>query len=152
MQSISGQLSCTAVLYKWGKAPSAACALCGHHAEPQSHCLCLALKGDRIRAHHKIALRLWKGIKYPSRGWTIVSEQRAAGLLGLSQQEDQMGEWQRSWDEIEDMHLGGEGEPVDADAALRRKRSDAWAVKNWDKRCLLVLEFTRPNDRCELSL
>ncbi len=49
------------------------------------------------------------------------------------------------------MHLGVEGEPVDADAALQRKWSDAWAV-NWDKRCLLILEFTRPNDRCKLSL
>ena len=58
---------------------------------------------------------------------------------------------QRAWDEIEDMHLDGEGDPADADAAFQRKRPDAWAV-SWDKRSLLILEFTRPNDLCALSL
>ena len=83
--------------------------------------------------------------------WTIVTEQTVAGLLGLPQSEDRLGEWQRAWDEIEDMHLDGEGDPADADAAFQRKRPDAWAV-SWDKRSLLILEFTRPNDRCALSL
>jgi hypothetical protein len=153
MQSIAGQFPCNAVLHKWGKVPSAACTLCGHHAETQSHiqCLCPALKEARIRAHHNIAQRLWKGIKDVSRGWTIVTEQTVEGLLGLPQPEDGMSEWQRAWDEMEDMHLEGEGEAVDADAAFRRKRPDAWAV-SWDKRYLLILEFTRPNDRCALSL
>ncbi len=70
---------------------------------------------------------------------------RVAGLLDLPQPEDQIEEWQRAWDEIEDMHLEDEGESVDDDAAFRRKRPDAWAV-SWDKRYLLILEFTRPND------
>ena len=153
MQSIAGQFPCNAVLHKWGKVPSAACTLCGHHAETQSHiqCLCPALKEARIRAHHNIAQQLWKGIKDVSRGWTIVTEQTVEGLLGLPQPENRMSEWQRAWDEMEDMHLEGEGEAVDADAAFRRKRPDAWAV-SWDKRYLLILEFTRPNDRCALSL
>ncbi len=51
---------------------------------------------------------------------------------------------------MDDGHLEGESEPVEADAALRLKRPDAWAY-GWDKQCLLILEFTRPNDRCALS-
>jgi hypothetical protein len=49
---------------------------------------------------------------------TIVTEQTVEGLLGLPQPEDRMSEWQRAWDEMEDMHLEGEGEAVDADAAF----------------------------------
>ena len=77
-----------------------------------------------------------------------MTEQTVAGLLGLSQLEDRLGEWQRAWDEIEDMHLEDEGVPADADAAFQRKRPDAWAV-SWDnlKLSILILEFTRPNDR-----
>jgi hypothetical protein len=55
------------------------------------------------------------------------------------------------WDEVTDVHMEGEGEQRDTDAATQRKRPDAWAV-SWDKLCLLILEFTRPDDRCELSL
>ena len=34
---------------------------------------------------------------------------------------------------------------------MQRKRPDAWAV-NWAERRLLIMEFSRPNDRGELSL
>jgi hypothetical protein len=47
------------------------------------------------------------------------------------------------------MTLEGEEEQPETDT--QRKRPDAWAV-SWDKRHLLILEFTWPNDRCELSL
>jgi hypothetical protein len=47
------------------------------------------------------------------------------------------------------MTLEGEEEQVDTDT--QRKKPDAWVV-SWDKRHLFILEFTRPNDRCELSL
>ncbi len=47
-----------------------------------------------------------------------MTEQTVAGLLGLPQPEDRLGEWQRAWAEIEDMHLEGEGDPADADAAF----------------------------------
>jgi hypothetical protein len=40
---------------------------------------------------------------------------------------------------------------ADADMAAGQKRPDAWAV-SWEKRRLLILEFTLPNDRGELSL
>jgi hypothetical protein len=74
-----------------------------------------------------------------------------AGLQGLPQTEARLDEWQRAWDEVADAHLEGEEELNDTDRAIQRKRPDAWAV-NWDKRHLLILEFTRPNDRCEQSL
>ena len=77
-----------------------------------------------------------------------MTEETVADILGLPQPEDRLGEWQQAWDEIEDMYLEGEGEPADADATFQRTRPDAWAV-SWDKaekRSLLILEFTRPND------
>ena len=153
LQSIAGAFPCNAVLHKWGIVPSAACALCGHPAETQSHiqCLCPALKEARIRAHHNMAHRLWKGIQASTKGWVIAIEQTVAGLQGLPQPEARLDEWQRAWDEVTDVHLEGEREQSDTDAAIQRKRPDAWAV-SWDKRRLLILEFTRPNDRCELSL
>jgi ribonuclease HI len=153
LQSIAGAFPCNAVLHKWGIVPSAACALCGHPAETQSHiqCLCPALKEARIRAHHNMAHRLWDGIQASTNGWVIAVEQTVAGLQGLPQTEARLDEWQRAWDEVADAHLEGEEELNDTDRAIQRKRPDAWAV-NWDKRRLLILEFTRPNDRCEQSL
>ena len=50
-----------------------------------------------------------------------------------------------------DQHLEGEEVQADDDMAAHRKRPDAWAV-SWENRRLLILEFTRPNDRGELSL
>jgi hypothetical protein len=63
LQSMAGAFPCNAMLHKWGIAPSAACSLCGHTAEMQSHvqCLCPALKearSARIRAHHNLTHRL----------------------------------------------------------------------------------------------
>jgi hypothetical protein len=49
-----------------------------------------------------------------------------------------------------DVHLEGEDMQTDIDAATQRKRPDAWAI-SWDKKCLLILEFTRPNDRLALQ-
>ncbi len=39
----------------------------------------------------------------------------------------------------------------DTDGGIQRKLPDAWAV-NWEERNLLIMEFTRPNDRGERSL
>ena len=134
---------------------SAACALCGHPAETQSHiqCSCPALKEARIRAHHNLAQMLWKGISDATKQWVIAVEQTVSGLLGLEQPEEHIDAWQRAWDEISDPDLEGEGddELADVEAGLQRKRPDAWAV-SWDKRCVLILEFTRPNDWCADSL
>jgi len=155
LQSIAGAFPCNAVLYKWRIVQSAACALCGHPTETQSHiqCSCPALKEARIRAHHNLAQTLWKGILGATKQWVITVEQTVSGLLGLAQPEEHIDVWQRAWDEISDLDLEGEGEGelADAEAGIQRKRPDAWAV-NWDKRCVLILEFTRPNDRCADSL
>jgi hypothetical protein len=90
---------------------------------------------------------LWKGISDATKQWVIAVEQTVSGLLGLEQPEEHIDAWQRAWDEISDPDLEGEGddELADAEAGLQRKRPDAWAV-SWDKRCVLILEFTRPND------
>ncbi len=74
-----------------------------------------------------------------------------AGLQGLHQSEEQIDAWQRAWDEVDDLHVEGEEVQADANMAAQRKRQDAWAV-SWGKLHLLILEFTRPNDRGELSL
>ena len=153
LQSIAGAFPGNAVLHKWRIVSSPACTLCGHPAETQSHiqCLCPALKEARIRAHHNIAKRLWQGIRAAAKGWVITTEQTVAGLQGLPQPAERIDDWQRAWDEMTDVHLEGEGWETDIDAATQRKRPDAWAV-SWDKKCLLILEFTRPNDRCALAL
>ena len=75
------------------------------------------------------------------------------GSLGFGTAGEHIDVWQLAWDEITDLDLeGGEdSELAVAEAEIKRKRSDACAV-NWDKRCVFILEFTRPNDRCADSL
>jgi hypothetical protein len=123
-------LCSTRLWHKWGKVPLAACTLCRHPAETQSHiqCLCPALKEARIRAHHNMAQSLWKGIKDSTKGWTIITEQTVEGLQGLQQQEEQIDAWQLAWDEVDDLHLEGKEVQADANIAAQLKRQDAWAV------------------------
>ncbi len=49
---------------------------------------CPVFKEARIRAHHNLAKRLWKGIRDASKGWIITTEQTVAGLQGLTQPEE----------------------------------------------------------------
>ena len=44
--------------------------------------------------------------------------------------------------------MGGAGEESES---LRRKRQDAWGI-NWGARKILILEYTRPNDRAAGAL
>ncbi len=74
-----------------------------------------------------------------------------AGLQGLQQTEEQIDASQLAWDEVTNELLEGEEVQADANMAILRKRPDAWAV-SWEILCLLILEFTLPNDRCERSL
>ncbi len=81
--------------HTWGVVPSAAYALCSHPAQTQSHiqCLCQALKGARMLAHHNMAQLLWKGFEKSINWWIIVTEQTVAGLQGLPQPEEQINAW-----------------------------------------------------------
>ncbi len=131
LQSIAGAFPCNALLHKWSMVSSAACALCGAPAESQSHiqCLCPALKDARIRAHHTLAQRLWKGISDASKHFHICVEQTVDGLRGLPQPEEQIEEWQLAWDELTDVQL--RVQEGDTEGGIQRKRPDAWAV-NWE--------------------
>ena len=72
-------------------------------------------------------------------------------LQELQQPVELIDSWQQAWGELTDVQLDGEGEHADADVVTLRKRPDAWAV-HWGKRCLFILEFTRPNNRDTLAL
>ena len=78
-------------------------------------------------------------------------EQTVDGLLGFPQPEEPRSEWQRAWNELSGVQL--EVQEEDTEERIQRKRPDAWAV-NWEERRhgLLIMEFTRPNDRGDLSL
>ena len=110
LQSIAGAFPCNALLHKWGMVSSAVCALCGAPAETQSRiqCLCPVLKDARIRAHHNLAHRLWKGISDASKQFHICVEQTVDGLRGLPQPGEQIQKWQLAWDEPTDVQLGGQ--------------------------------------------
>jgi hypothetical protein len=59
--------------------------------QPKRRAMCNArvlLKEARIRAHHNLAQRLWKGIRDASKGWIITTEQTVAGLQGMQQPEE----------------------------------------------------------------
>jgi ribonuclease HI len=148
LQSLANSFPCNALLFKWGIVPSAACALCGCPAETQSHvqCWCPALKEARIRAHHNLAQRLWRGIEDATKKWVFTVEATVEALRGLQQPAELIDSWQRACDEISDTDLEATDGPGDEDESLRRKRPDAWAVR-WDARRLIILEYTRPNDR-----
>ena len=65
------------------------------------------------------------------------------------QPEERIPEWQRAWDELSIIQL--EVQEEDTDEIIQRKRPDAFAI-SWEELCLLIIEFTRPNDRGELFL
>ena len=71
LQSIAGAFPGNVLFHKWGMVASAACTLCGAPAETQSHIQCLypALENARIRTHHNLAHRLWKGISDASKNF-----------------------------------------------------------------------------------
>ncbi len=133
LQSIAGVFPSNAVLHKWGVVLSAACALCSHPAETQSHIkyLCPALKEAWIWAHHNMAQLLCKETEDSTNGWIIVTQQTVAGLQGLQQPEEQIDAWQLAWDEVTDELLEGDEVQADADMAVQQKRPDAWAV-SWE--------------------
>ncbi len=71
-------------------------------------------------------------------------EQTVDGLRFLPQPEEQIQEWKLAWDELTDVQL--EVQEGNTEGGIQRKWPDVWAV-NWEERNLLIMEFTRPNDR-----
>jgi len=148
IRSIAGAFPCNALLAKWYPTTrSAACELCGHAAETQSHiqCICPALQEARIRAHHNLAEALWASIRKARQNWVIGKELTVIGLRGLNPPSDRIDEWYRALDNAEDAMLEAEVGYEEA-SSIRRKRPDAWAV-SWEDRKLFIMEFTRPNDK-----
>ena len=150
IRSIAGAFPCNALLAKWYPDRSAACVLCGHATETQSHiqCMCPALKEARIRAHHNLANTLWAGISAAGERWVIGKELTVVGLQGLNPPSNRLDEWYRAMDEMTEEQLEAEVEEEAASSldSMLRKRPDAWAV-SWEKRKLFIMEFTRPNDK-----
>jgi len=146
LQAVGNTFPCQAVLFRWQKAQSAACLLCGHPVETVAHiqCLCPALKDARIRAHHNLAGMLWQRVERLQSKWQVVREITVAGLLGLQAPVDRRDEWCRAWDALHDEALEVTGDAV-GPAGLLRKRPDAAAI-HWSGRVLLLLEFTRAGD------
>jgi ribonuclease HI len=150
IRSIAGAFPCNALLAKWYPDRSAACVLCGHATETQSHiqCMCPALKEARIRAHHNLANALWAGISAAGRNWVIGKELTVAGLQSLNPPSHRLDEWYRAMDEVTDEQLEAEvgEEEASSLASMLRQRPDACAV-SWEARKLFIMEFTRPNDK-----
>ena len=110
IRSIAGAFPCNALLAKWYPNRSAACVLCGHATETQSHiqCICPALKEARIRAHHNLANTLWDGIRAAGRKWVIEKELTVVGLQSLNPPGNRLDEWYRAMDEMTDEQLEAE--------------------------------------------
>jgi hypothetical protein len=148
LQTLAGAFPGNALLFKWKIRTSGACDLCGAPAETQAHiqCVCVALKGARISAHHNLAGMVFSAIAAGGQGWMVYRELTLAGLQGLPVPATAIAEWSRMCDEITDSDLET---ATDAERALasgiRRKRPDGWAV-HWGRRRVRVLEFTRAND------
>ncbi len=98
-----------------------------HSSTAQRTGSCNAQRGQRTfdAQRSRNAQWPWKGIKVASKGWTNLTEQMVEGLLSMQPPEDRMGEWQRAWDEMDNGHMEGEGEPVNTYAVLQLKQPDA---------------------------
>jgi hypothetical protein len=148
LQTLAGAFPGNALLYKWKMRPSGACDLCGAPAETQAHiqCVCVALKGARISAHHNLAGKVFAAIAAADQGWMVHRELTLTGLQGLPVPAAAIVDWSRMCHDLMDCDLETATEAERALASgIRRKRSDGWAV-HWGRRRIRILEFTRPND------
>jgi hypothetical protein len=148
LQTLAGAFPGNALLCRWNLRATATCDLCACPAETQAHiqCVCPALKGARIAAHHTLAGMVFDTVRDAGGSWAVYRELTAAGLQGIPVPADAMADWYRMCDELTDQDLATETE---ADLALasgiRKKRPDGWAV-HWGRRRVRILEFTRCND------
>jgi hypothetical protein len=107
LQTLAGAFPWNALLFKWKKRTSGACDLCGAPAETQAHiqCVCVALKGARILAHHNLAGMVFSAIAAGGQGWMVYRKLTLAGLEGLPVPAAAIAEWSRMCDEITDSDL-----------------------------------------------
>ena len=148
LQTLAGAFPGNAILCRWKLRPTASCDLCACPAETQAHiqCVCPALKGARIAAHHTLAGMVFDWVRDAKGGWSVHQELTVAGLRGIPVPEEATAAWHRMCDDLTERDMAPE---MDADPALasciRRKRPDGWAV-HWGRRRVRILEFTRCND------
>ena len=145
LQTLAGTFPCRSLLHRWGRADSAQCPLCGALSESQSHiqCLCPSLKEARIAAHHQIARCLWTAIEHGSRSmqrnFTMAPETQVDAIRDLAPPH-LASSWDRIWAEF-----FSEASQYPVPANLARLRPDAVVIR-WNRRCLYLLEVTRPYD------
>ena len=147
LQTIAGTYPGRALLHRWGRADSPQCPLCDAQAESLCHiqCLCPRLEGARTAAHHQVARCLWSEIERRQRGprddFTLVPETQVSDIREMAP-----ARCSSNWDQLWARFFDPVGAPLDPPLAhLGRLRPDAVAVR-WDKRCLYLLEVTRPYD------
>ena len=147
LQTIAGTYPGRALLHRWGRAESPQCPLCDAQAESLCHiqCLCPRLEGARTAAHHQVARCLWSEIERRQRGprddFTLVPETQVSDIREMAP-----ARCSSNWDQLWARFFDPVGAPLDLPLAhLGRLRPDAVAVR-WDKRCLYLLEVTRPYD------
>ena len=85
LQTIAGAFPGNALLCRWKLRNTATCDLCSCPAETQAHiqCVCPALKGARIAAHHTLAGMIFNTIREAGGGWDVHRELTVAGLQGI---------------------------------------------------------------------
>ena len=67
-------------------------------------CMCPALKGTRIAAHHTLAGMIVDTVRDADAGWTIHSELTVAGLLCIPVPEAAIHDRVEWWDELHIWH------------------------------------------------
>ena len=148
LQTIAGVFPGNALLCRWKLWNTAMCDLCSCPAETQAHiqCVCPALKGARIAAHHTLAGMIFNTVRDAGGGWDVHRELTVAGLHGIPVPQAAMGDWYRMCDELVEQDIMTDMEAdLNLSSGIRRKRPDGWAV-HWGRRLLRILEFTRCND------
>ena len=100
LQTIAGTFPGNALLCWWKQRATAACDLCACPAETQAHiqCMCPALKGARIAAHHTLAGMVFNAVRAAGGGWDVHRELTVAGLQGIPVPVDAMQDWYRMFD------------------------------------------------------
>ncbi|NBO64558.1 MAG: hypothetical protein EBU88_06900 [Acidobacteria bacterium] len=148
LQTLANMFPGRALLHKWNRVDSPTCSLCNSGRETVCHiqCQCSRLEAARTAAHHQVARCLWSVISKWQRGnkddFTIADEVEIRNIRDLAP--PRCGQtWDALWARFFQDPVSAPPHPPLAD--LARLRPDAVAIR-WDKRCMYLLEVTRPYD------